>query len=262
MNQFIQHISKDVKGLRIGPTGKYINGNSLPFINDSKTGGKTICFWVNFNTLIATSSGIINLLQVRDEAQSVPSVMLTGVNRLAGQTSNESRMAISQRRPASPNGNIIYGSIALSTGIDYLMVYVTTGTEYKLHLNGIDQTLTGATDPYTGINDGGWFADEGYTLTNCNIGVNTTGVGGQFNGEMYMMAYWDKALSGDEVTELFNSGDVKDPTHLYSALPNLVSYYRMGEREFIENSVVDIFDSIVPVDLPSVGMTTADIISH
>ena len=262
MNQYNQHITEDTKGLGVnGLGGKYINANNLPFLGDSKsTGGKTWVVWIKLNAIVSDPAGGLNILQARDAGNTVPSLILVGANRLGVQTSNQTRISINQRRPALPNGSIVFGNTSLTAGSTYMLVWQTTGSAYKFWVNTNQETLTLGTSPYGGINDGGWFADEGYTLTNCTLGTSTTGAGGHVNGDYYMAAYWDKALTHAEVVELYNSGDVKDPTHLYTALSDLRCYYRMGEREYTEGSIATIYDSIIPSNLTTSGMTLSSIV--
>ena len=62
------------------------------------------------------------------------------------------------------------------------------------------------------------------------------------------------------MTELYNSGDVKDPRHLYTALNYLQCYYELGEREDREGSIATIYDSIIPAILTPLNMTLSNII--
>lgn len=93
----------------------------------------------------------------------------------------------------------VISSVAISTGNWYHCVLVKeSNSSWKIYVNGTvtastatrSGTLTGQTGLAVGANDGG-----------------TAGMGGYFDGMVDEVAIWDRALTSDEVTELYNSGN-------------------------------------------------------
>jgi hypothetical protein len=260
MNQYIQHLTKDTKALRIdgdyfGP--EVVIGNNLPFLNDTKTGGRTMAFWLSFNSFGPPE--INNIIHSRDAANSATGIFAGIHFKEATETGGTERLAVFVRK--SGTNRVCYGNTSLSLSTPYLLTISTNGSSYKMTVNAVNQTISLSTSR-PGVNNGDWFGDTGVTMVNAIFGSNTLTTGSSTDADHRMFAYWDKELSSSEITELYNGGVVKDPTHLYTALQSLRCYYKFGEREDREGSIATIYDSIIPKNLTTSGMTTSNIITH
>jgi hypothetical protein len=256
MNQFIQHMPLQTKAILVDgqsgtPTEQLIIADNASFINDTKTGGRTIAFWLKINTF--DTAQIQNLIQARRLDYNNAGVFSGGIfYKHPTETSNEQRIGIYFR--SGGVNRVCFGSTTLSAESTYLFTISTTGSAYRLGVNAVQDTINLST-AYPGLNNGNWFGDTGQTMARCTIGSNTPATGGTTDCNHIWIAYWDKNLSDDEVTELYNSGNVKDPRHLYTALGQLQCYYEMGEREDRVGSIATIYDSIIPANLSSLNMT-------
>lgn len=75
-----------------------------------------------------------------------------------------------------------------------------------------------------------------------------------YSGNIDEVTVWDKALTQSEVTELYNSGTLFDPS-THSAAVNLQSYYRMGDGDTFPT----ITDNVGSDDLTMINMDSGDI---
>jgi len=262
MNQYAQHNTQLKKKINLdGNTGKYIIGDGLSFLGDVKDGGKTILFSIEINTLVVESTNGYNILQARKSDLSLGGALIIGIFRLADETNNESRFGISWRGDPVTTTNVIFAGPSINVGSTYVVAFQTTGSEYKIWINGEYYTIsTSLSFGGASANNGSWFGDVS-VLTKANISANALGSSsGGLKSTISMMAYWDKLLTHQELLEIYNNRNIRDPRKLYTSLPNLKSLYRFGERESVSGSIANLLDEVVPKNLPSVGITTADII--
>lgn len=102
------------------------------------------------------------------------------------------------------------------------IVITSSGTAYKLYINGVEDTLTGT-------NNGNWFADV-TGRDNLVIGAlrRSTGTTGYSPGVFNEVSVWNKELSLAEISEIYNGGT---PSNLngHSASNNMVSWWRCGD---------------------------------
>lgn len=93
-----------------------------------------------------------------------------------------------------------------------------------------------------------WLAGQDFTLGSRNTGFN-------FSGRIDHVTIWDKQLTSGEVTELYNSGVIFNPT-AHSANANLQSWYRMGDNDTFPT----ISDNVNSDDLTMTNMASDDFV--
>lgn len=262
MNRHIRHEMKGEHGIHNDVQGgNYIYHNDAPFRNDSKTGGRTMAFHVYLRRNITAPTQGGNLIQARDSSNNATGLFNMGIVRISGETSNQQRMSITTY-PSTKNV-ICYSSGQVPHNNEYLLIYQTTGSVYKMWIDGVEQTVIEAINiNLKGNNNGDWFGYDTSSKENVTFGSNTLESGGWCESDIYHVAYWDKQLTSDEIAEYWNSGDVKDPRHIYSAIDDLSYYIPAGEIENAENSVSTIYEVMNADNPDGVGLSTGDIVSH
>ena len=107
--------------------------------------------------------------------------------------------------------NLILGSTVLQTGKWYHICTLSTGSEYKIYVNGREETLTVS----TGSNDGAWL-DKVQNRDNTVIGaLKRSSISNFFNGTIDEVRIYNRALSPSEIKYLYhNPFDPIDPEHL------------------------------------------------
>ena len=96
------------------------------------------------------------------------------------------------------------------------------GTEYKMWVNNISQTMAGYAAGWTvdaSKNDGTWFGDLSDVVIPCQIGRNATS---SIDGKVADFRFCNKVLSATEVALLYNR-------YPYVAMGNLINRYRMTD---------------------------------
>jgi hypothetical protein len=97
--------------------------------------------------------------------------------------------------------DFVYGDTALQNNQLYHAVVVSNGTGYKLYINGADDGLNLNNDE----NNGEWFGD---TANRDNFVIGALHYNSQytshFNGSIDQVQIWDRALSADEILNLYN----------------------------------------------------------
>jgi len=116
--------------------------------------------------------------------------------------------------------NTILGDQTLAANTWHHIMWVSTGTAYKIYTNGTENTLTVS----LGSNNGNWFGDA--------TGLDTSTIGCQdrnsgrvafFNGNIDELAVWDSDQSSN-ISTIYNSGS---PGNLLSLNPK--AWWRMGD---------------------------------
>jgi len=96
------------------------------------------------------------------------------------------------------NDNQILGSTSLSDNTWYHVVFASTGSGYRIYLNGVEETLT----VYRGSNDGDWFADLSGAINHymhLGRGVRQSGQIGSAYGHIAYFSMLDAVPSADEI---------------------------------------------------------------
>lgn len=97
----------------------------------------------------------------------------------------------------------------------YNLVFVATGVTYKAYVNGEEQTIAGD-------NNGRWFPDITNHTLSYRIGTSeATPLVGSFTGMLDEMRIYNRVLSAEEVTTLYNEGNNGRPTVPLAIRPEL-----------------------------------------
>ena len=105
---------------------------------------------------------------------------------------DSSRMAGFERASSSSIDNFMTSNLSLSNGVWYHMVGVGNSTHNLLYINGLLRGIVA----YSGVL---------YTTTS-PLYIARRGNGGYFDGVIDEVGIWSRALSSEEVSELYNSG--------------------------------------------------------
>jgi hypothetical protein len=133
---------------------------------------------------------------------------------------------------------------ALSATTWYHVVFTQSGTTKSIYVNA--GTPTTATATYTG-------AQTGEVMW---IGVDHGGASNFFDGTMDEIGFWGKALSDDEVTALYNSGNgVSYPFLSSYTLTAESSTIDLGEKAVIFNTTIPTTLSIFTLISNDVALT-------
>lgn len=184
-------------------TGKINNGLSFDGSNDYVSVGTT--------NILSTTQGSISLWFYADPATNSDDTIWG-----SGDLSSGSKFFYCFSRFGTGwnkldiihyDGGFNYGLItptdSVSKGSWYHIVITSDGNIIKIYLNGIEQTLFS----YQGSNNGDWFGDIS-GLDNLVIGdlINGTTAFDNWQGLIDEPAFWNRALSSDEVSKLYASG--------------------------------------------------------
>ena len=127
-------------------------------------------------------------------------------------------------RDAGTATHVEYAHDIKGDGGYHHVVLVSTGTEYKLYLDGIERALT----VVGGTNNGAWLNDLTET-GNITIGSDYVGsvVNYPFDGSIDEVAYYDYELTAAKVLEHYIAGT----SQYYAAVrqDNPTAYWRLGE---------------------------------
>ena len=134
--------------------------------------------------------------------------------------------------------NVVLSDDALVSGQWNFLVAISTGTEYKIYVNGVESSLTTT----SGVNNGNWFADTQYR-DNITIGalefnnVKTY----LFDGTIDNVRIYNRVLSPVEIQNLYNWA------------PGPMGYWKLDEGQGLTaydssgNNVTGTLDSAVDV---------------
>lgn len=221
---------------------------------DTKSGGRTICEWINMDAVPATETayglfgwsgsdgqGVWNA-RIRTDRASVP---WTGT-RFELQTALDTGAG-------TGTSTIIYGSGGtFSANTNYLICLVSSGTAWTLYVNGSSVALT-VTSTGSGGNDGDWWAD---TNGSGNITLFLCGTGVYLNGKCDDVSYYDDDLTSTEIGLLYNGGKPIHP--LAVGLTDLSGYWKLGETE--NGTASTIYDTRGTDNYTGTNLENADII--
>jgi len=171
-------------------------------------------------------------------------------------TGSAPKLAILTRRVnGSANISETYGNTVIAAGTLYHIVVQSNGSAWSLYINGVAETLSNFLTS-DGANPGHWFSDIGITNKRLSIGARTFdgAADGFFNCKIDEVAYVGRALTGSEITALYNSGTPRNP-HRIGFGSDLKSWYRMGDSR---DSATTIYDEIGSAHLTLVNMDASN----
>lgn len=162
------------------------------------------------------------------------------------------------------NGGQVHGysatTTALSAGVWYHVVVNSTGGFWTIAINNVAQTLT---NWYTGAgsnNTGDWFGDISGSAMRVAIGSlyrKNVYTANYFGGRIDELIVVDRALTGTEITALYNSGTPRNPHRLFLG-SNLKAWYRFGDSR---DSATTVYDEIASANLTLVYMDATNYIA-
>lgn len=248
---FLSGLRTDFDG--VDEAAKGIND---PTFNTDTAG--TICTWVNPDTVLgANGVRVIFSMGGEDTDQATNfGGMFIGLRYLTT-GSHFNVIEFQHRIDNSATLNRVFGDDVLSAGSDYHICVSSSGTAWKMYVNGVLQTLT----TIAGSNTGDWFDDIG------TVGTRIAAVGNFYRDGAWGAAYWDgkidnsstvwsSQLTDAQILTLYAGGKPIHPSALVGT--NLTTFLKMGEDE---NSVITtLFDAIGDNNFAPVNMEDADIV--
>lgn len=140
-------------------------------------------------------------------------------------------------------GEIAGVATILATGFDYLpnkkyhVVLTSSGTAYKIYVNGVETSFT----VVTGADDGDWFDDTAINSPKFIIGAQwyDGSLYNPFDGNLGDIIIFDKELSFTEVNEVYNNHEPRDERK-YSLSGNIDGYWTAYQSTNTTDGVVDL----------------------
>lgn len=247
-------------GLRVDFDGvdERLTDATTTYQADTKSGGRTLCMWFNLDSLPASETnrnlfswsnsdaqGIWNF-RIRTNRGSVP---WTG-------TRWELQTALDTGAGTGTSTFIYSSAQTFTTGTDYNLCLVSSGTAWTLYVNGSSTTLT-VTATGSGGNDGDWWGDVNGSGTITFTVGGTAGGANIIDGKIDDISYYDDDLTATEVSSLYNGGKPIHPMAV--GLTDLSGYWKLGEAE--NGSITTIYDMRGTDNWSSINMENADIVT-
>lgn len=248
-------------GLRLdfdGVDERLTSASNPSYSSDTKSGGRTLCMWFNLDSLPASETnrnlfswsnsdaqGIWNF-RIRTNRGSVP---WTG-------TRWELQTALDTGAGTGTSTFIYSSAQTFTTGTDYNLCLVSSGTAWTLYVNGSSTTLT-VTATGSGGNDGDWWGDVNGSGTITFTVGGTAGGANIIDGKIDDISYYDDDLTATEVSSLYNGGKPIHPMAV--GLTDLSGYWKLGEAE--NGSITTIYDMRGTDNWSSINMENADIVT-
>lgn len=204
-----------------GQTGANPTGNT-------DTSGSVSC-WVTPDTVLAVNGSRHLFGMGGDDTDQATNFGRFFINMRFVSGTYNNRVEMFHAIDNSATINRVIGNTELSAGNLYNIVVTSSGTAWKIYVNGTDQTLT----TVSGSNTGDWFGDIG------TVGNRRYSIGAFYRDGVYASGtYWDgkidnctvfsTTLSQTEVTNLYNSGRPIHPCVIISC-SSLDTFWKMGE---------------------------------
>ena len=245
-------------GLRLNLDGvdeRLTSASNPSFSTDTKSGGRTLCEWVNLDTLPASEANFGLFGWSGSDGQGVWNARIRTDRAAVPWTGTRFEMQTALDTGAGTGSStIIYGSGGtFTTATDYLICLVSSGTAWTLYVNASTVTLT-VSSAGSGGNDGDWWAD---TNGSGNITLFWCGSGVYLDGKCDDVSYYDDDLTATEIGLLYNSGKPIHP--LAVGLTDLSGYWKNGEAE---NGVAStIYDMKGTDNMTGTNLENADIVT-
>jgi hypothetical protein len=211
------------------------NDSTNSDIGFDKNNAFSYSFWAKFDTL-----GVEQLFISRPN--DIANQTIIGVGILS---TNAIRFRLGLWGGTTNRKQITTNAFTAATNTWYNITVTYDGSDtvagMKIYIDSVNQSVTTATGTLpTTIN-----------YSRIRIGAR---YGGNFlNGNMDEVSVWNKALSGAEITELYNSG-VPSNLNTHSAVTNLKAWWRMGDGATFGGANWTIPDEIGTNDLISINM--------
>lgn len=147
-----------------------------------------------------------------------------------------------------------HGNTQILSGVKYGITLVSNGSTWSIYVNGTLQSLTNI----SGSNTGDWLGD----IAGANRVLRFAAQGAATpqnwcHCRINEAVYWDRALSGAEVSEWYNSGVPRNP-HRLSSAADLAGWWRMGDSR---DDATTIYDEIGSNNLTLVNMDASNYVA-
>lgn len=246
-----------LSGIRLDFDGvdERISTTSPSFQSDTKSGGRTLCYWFELDSLPASEATRTLFAWSNSDAQGVWNMRIRTDRAAFPWTGTRLEMQVAADTGAGTGASTLWYSSdqTFTTGTVYHLCLVSTGTAWQLYVNGSSKTVT-VTNTGSGGNDGDWWGDvNGSGTITFYHGATTT----SFNdGKFDDLEYFDDDLTSTEISLLYNNGKPIHPMAV--GLTDLSGYWKMGEAE--GGSVSTIYDVRGSDNWTSTNMEDADFV--
>lgn len=148
----------------------------------------------------------------------------------------------------------LYGSTNLAAGTWYSVVLQSNGSAYAMYLNGASETLTAL----SGSNTGAWMGSLAATRQLVFGAQYSSGAITNYNDCLIDEGmYFDRALTGTEITWLHNGGTPRNPLH-YDWSGALKSWWQFGGGRDTGSTI---YDEVGTNDLTNQNMDAGNYVS-
>ena len=189
----------------------FVNLGNNASLRPAVSGGVSLSLWCKWADITTATSRIFSVSSNASSYNGL-SCSKNSSGYISMNTGDGTGFGSSTRRSLQTN------SVAVSNNTWHHIVFVwtnETSSSWKIYVD--DSDILSSTSGTGGVNV--------YTTDDAFIGKRITGPTTYANGNMDELSFWDKALSGAEVTAIYNSGV---PTDL-SGESNLIGYWRNGD---------------------------------
>lgn len=243
-------------GLRLDLDGvdeRLSSASNPSYSGDKKSGGRTLCMWINLDTLPASEAAAGLFAWSNSDAQGVWNFRIRNGRSPTYSGARWELQTALDTGAGTGTSTIIYSSATtFSTATDYHICLVSSGTAWTLYVNGSSTTLT-VSSAGTGGNDGDWWGD---VLGSGTITFRGCGSGVFMDGKCDELAYFDNDLTSAQITLLYNSGKPISP--LAVGLTDLSGYWKLGESE--SGTITTMYDVRGTDNWTTDNMESADIV--
>jgi hypothetical protein len=202
---------ENIYSLNFDGVDDFVNLGNDASLRPAVSGGVSVSVWCKWTDITTATSRIFSTSS-NASAYNGLSCSKNATGYISMNTGDGSGFSSTDRRTLKTNAP------AVSNNTWHHIVFVwtdTTNSNWKIYVDGSD--IASTTSGTGGVNV--------YTTDDAFIGKRIMLSTSYANGNMDEVSLWDKALSGAEVTAIYNSGC---PTEL-SAESNLIGYWRNGD---------------------------------
>jgi len=146
------------------------------------------------------------------------------------------RLDITTRATHGGNAHFQLGSTSLVAGSLYHIVGQSNGSTTSIYVNGVAETITSYLNnfvdpPNASYNNGQWLGSISGANKRLTFGCEwfTNAILNPGDENIDEVNYFDRALTGAEITALYNGGVPNNPYSIPSLLPNWKTWLRCGD---------------------------------
>jgi len=161
---------------------------NIVYANASPTSSGTVMAWINLDAVSVET--IFSFTDLSDSAAGMLFDVVAGRARIYHLTGG-----------GSGTNRIYANTTTITTGSWFHVAFVSTGTAYKIYVNGNDETL----DVSTGADDGAWGSDMSITQDTIGVGAQkrSSGTSGVADGRIRLPVSISVALSAEAIKKFY-----------------------------------------------------------